>query len=73
MTNVANRIADLSPDQLEKLMKRLAHTRGTSVRSSIPRQARDTNTFPLSFTQQRQWFMEQLAPDAVYNMPQALR
>lgn len=73
MTNVANRIADLSPDQLEKLMKRLAHTRGTSVRSRIPRQARDTNTFPLSFTQQRQWFMEQLAPDAVYNMPQALR
>jgi hypothetical protein len=73
MTTVANRIADLPPEKLDLLMKRLARKKGSPAPAVIPRLSRAANHFQLSFTQQRQWFMEQLMPGAVYNVPQALR
>lgn len=73
MSNVANRIASLSPEKLGLLMKRLGGDKAPAARATLPRIERTTNQFPLSFTQQRQWFMEQLAPGTVYNVPQALR
>lgn len=73
MANVTDRIAELSPDQIGLLMKRLLKQKDSAVRTTIPSVARETTAFPLSFTQQRQWFMEQLRPDTVYNVPQALK
>ena len=51
----------------------LAATSQTSHTVEIPRIDRD-GELPVSFQQQRLWFMEQLVPDsALYNMPGALR
>jgi hypothetical protein len=73
MTTVANRIAQLPPEKLALLMQRLAKKKEGAAHTTIPHAGREANTFPLSFTQQRQWFMEQLMPGAVYNVPQAIR
>jgi len=74
MSDITNEIAGLPPDRrrlLELLLKREAtpHTRSLT----IPR--RDgVGPVPLSFAQQRLWFLNQLEPDsAAYNVPAALR
>ncbi|KAB8141149.1 hypothetical protein F8S13_20305 [Chloroflexia bacterium SDU3-3] len=71
MTTVADRIAELPPEKLALLLQRLKKQKAPST--SIPRIAREAASFPLSFTQQRQWFMEQLMPGAIYNVPQAIQ
>lgn len=55
MSGLANRIADLSPEQLVQLTQRLQNKS-----SGIPRQSRARDTFPLSFAQQRLWLLDQL-------------
>lgn len=60
--SISQRIAQLSPDRrelLEKLLKAKSQGNAKSKTSSWPF---DSLTFPLSFAQERVWFMNQWAP-----------
>ncbi|MCB9079503.1 MAG: amino acid adenylation domain-containing protein [Anaerolineaceae bacterium] len=73
--NITHRIANLSPAQRALLEARLSAKLTTNPTGDqlIPRQAND-GPLPLSFSQQRIWFLNQLEPDSpVYNLPRAVR
>jgi len=74
MSDVSNRIADLSPERLALFSKLLKQRNGAAQkRVTIPRRA-ETNVCPLSFAQERLWFTEQWTNErAVYNIPLVLR
>lgn len=76
MSKTMTDVAALSPQQRTILELMLKEKRAAAAvpRPTIETQSRQTNTFPLSFGQQRLWFVQGLAPDSyVYNIPQALR
>ncbi|HKQ74118.1 MAG TPA: amino acid adenylation domain-containing protein [Blastocatellia bacterium] len=70
-------LAGLSSSQRELLLKRLNKAnreKAVAQRPRIVRQPRNSDSFPLSFSQQRIWFFEQIAPGNVFfNIPAALR
>jgi amino acid adenylation domain-containing protein/non-ribosomal peptide synthase protein (TIGR01720 family) len=56
-----------------ELLAKLLEKQGNRTRTSIPRRAVDSRV-PLSYAQQRLWFMDQLVTaKAVYNIPAAIR
>ncbi len=74
MTDPGGRIADLGPEQLELLRRRLqrAPKREAAGPSRIPRRP-EGGACPLSFAQQRLWFLHQLAArSAAYHVPIAV-
>ncbi|MBW4575234.1 MAG: amino acid adenylation domain-containing protein [Aphanothece sp. CMT-3BRIN-NPC111] len=73
MTDLINRISALSPEKRELLLQRLKKTENLSE-TQIKPQSRASNTFPLSFAQQRLWFLDQMEPgNPFYNIPTAVR
>ncbi|HET6977261.1 MAG TPA: amino acid adenylation domain-containing protein [Pyrinomonadaceae bacterium] len=74
MSEVLEQVANLSPEQRDLLVLLLnKKKREASSRTRVSR-SRDTDTFPLSFAQQRLWVLSQLqSDDSVYNMGGGVR
>ena len=75
MSELSQRIANLSSEKLKLLAQHLHKKKeGVSSQPQIVAQSRESNLFPLSFAQQRLWFLDQLQPgNSAYNISQPMR
>ena len=72
MNEITSQIANLSPEQLAKLAYELK-AKKAGKRQEVPKRV-PGEPCPLSFAQQRLWFVAQLDPDnPAYNCMEALR
>ncbi|HEU0076044.1 MAG TPA: condensation domain-containing protein, partial [Longimicrobiaceae bacterium] len=72
-TDLMKRLAELSPEKRRMLEMRLRTARAATAEiQPLPRGADGAAGLPLSFAQERLWFLEQLDPGSpVYNVPSA--
>ncbi len=74
MAELDDRVAALSAEKRELLLQRLSQKRGAKSNTEIHALPRDSNRFPLSYAQQRLWFLDQLDPgNCSYNNHAMLR
>ncbi|HEX4421470.1 MAG TPA: condensation domain-containing protein [Kofleriaceae bacterium] len=72
--DLTQRIATLSPEKRELLIRSLQNKQAATSGSQIRARRRTSDLAPCSFPQQRLWFLQQLEPTSCsYNMPGALR
>jgi amino acid adenylation domain-containing protein len=73
LAELAKAIEGLSARELSALLSRLRVKKGPADGDRIERQPRDGTAFPLSFAQQRIWFLDQLVPgNPAYNVAGAI-
>ena len=74
MENLFKNLADISPDKRE-LLEYLLKEQGLDPLQLLPiPKSRETGPCPLSFAQQRLWFINQFEPNSpLYNIPAAFR
>ena len=73
MTDISTRLEGLTPEKRRLLALRLKTRKADDADGPIAA-ARDGGEYPLSFTQQRLWFIDRLEPgNPAYNMPLPLR
>jgi amino acid adenylation domain-containing protein len=74
MTNLSQRIANLSPEKLALLQERLMKKGDASgVKKSRISPRLSADPAPLSFSQQRLWFLNQMEPDSPFNISIAIQ
>lgn len=74
MSSLLQKIAELSPEKRALLLQKLNQQKGKVSQAKIQPQSRDTQNFPLSYAQQRLWFLSQLEPQSsAHNIPAVIR
>jgi amino acid adenylation domain-containing protein len=76
MSNLKDRLSNLTPEQLLALQARVKKGKASASASGspIPALPRDQEEYPVSFTQKRMWLLQRMEPDnASYNNASIIR
>src|ERR1700754_1478826 len=74
MESISKRIANLSPEKQQLLLSLLKKEGVAAPPLPISPRTRQSDSYPLSFAQQRLWFLDQFEPGSpLYNITNAVR